>query len=436
MKVYTGYGKSQMIPSYSSEGVIHTAVVSSDDKLATVWDLEKTEKLYTANSEGTVAFSNGSQLAYQYGHQFLEVWTMDNPYPRRTIQTHISFVDTSNSLVFLPDRKTLGAEYRYGPALLWDITSKQSQLAINANSGEKKQYLYTSPDRKSYIACMNKNIIRLWEIGDDEIPIFEITEHEKEWDVWIRPGFASTVNLFACVDQEGNLIVWNVQSGVPFCKMTPPLRRNLDETGDYQELRELEFSPDGKLLAAVYDAKTRLWDMKRNSDICEFPGDKIEGIKGFSPCSSYLACQEVKTSDILLWDVKHREIFTTIQHGKKSEFTYSPCGLYVAWGSEKDILLWNVKRREIHKRIPLAECEWAHTLVFSMCGSYLAFGAEWHKTEKVAVKLWEVETGRHIATFWGHTTDVQAVAFAPNNELLASASFDGSILLWDLKPYL
>ena len=106
VKVYTGYGKSQMIPSYSSEGVIHTAVVSSDDKLATVWDLEKTEKLYTANSEGTVAFSNGSQLAYQYGHQFLEVWTMDNPYPRRTIQTHISFVDTSNSLVFLPDRKT------------------------------------------------------------------------------------------------------------------------------------------------------------------------------------------------------------------------------------------------------------------------------------------------------------------------------------------
>ena len=440
VKVYTGYGESQMIPSYSSEGVIHTAVVSSDDNIATVWNLEKTEKLYTANSEGTVAFANGSQLAYQYGHQFLEVWTMDNPHPRRTIQTHLSFVDTSNSLAFLPDGKTLAAEYRYGPALLWDITSKQSQLAINANSEEKKQYLYTSPDGKSYIACINKNIIRLWEIGDDAIPIFEFTEHEKEWDVWVRPGFVSTVNLLACADQEGNLIVWDVQNGDTFCKMTPPLRE-VDSYGspDSYEICLIKFSADGRFLASEAHCdipNVRLWDVKRGTEIAEFPTDKIVGIKGFSPCSAYLVCKSVKTSDILLWDVERREIFTTVQGGGKSEFAYSLCGSYIAWGGEEDILLWNVKRREIHKRISLSECEWTHTLAFSRCGQYLAFGAEWHKTEKVPVKLWEVETGKHIVTFWGHTTDVQAVAFAPNNELLASASFDGSIILWDLKPYL
>ena len=76
-------------------------------------------------------------------------------------------------------------------------------------------------------------------------------------------------------------------------------------------------------------------------------------------------------------------------------------------------------------------------MVFSSCGQYLAFGAAWEQGfEKVPIHLWEVETGKHIVTFWGHPTDVQAVAFSPNNELLASASFDGSILLWDLNPYL
>ncbi|MYB94327.1 hypothetical protein F4054_13705 [Candidatus Poribacteria bacterium] len=50
--------------------------------------------------------------------------------------------------------------------------------------------------------------------------------------------------------------------------------------------------------------------------------------------------------------------------------------------------------------------------------------------------LYQVATGKHIVTFLGHVSDIQAVAFSPNNELLASASFDGSILLWDLTPYL
>ena len=76
-------------------------------------------------------------------------------------------------------------------------------------------------------------------------------------------------------------------------------------------------------------------------------------------------------------------------------------------------------------------------MTFSSCGQYLAFGGAWEQgLEKVPIRLWEVSTGKEIATFWGHPTDVQAVAFSSNNELLASASFDGSILLWDLTPYL
>ena len=53
-----------------------------------------------------------------------------------------------------------------------------------------------------------------------------------------------------------------------------------------------------------------------------------------------------------------------------------------------------------------------------------------------SICLWEVETGKQIVTFRGHPTDVRALAFSPDNKLLASASYDGTILLWDLTPYL
>ena len=100
--------------------------------------------------------------------------------------------------------------------------------------------------------------------------------------------------------------------------------------------------------------------------------------------------------------------------------------------------MWDLKRCKIYKRLQLPKgCQGVHSLRFSSCGQYLAFGAAWETgLEKVPVCLWEVETGKRIVTFWGHPTDIQAVAFSPNNELLASASYDGSILLWDLTPYL
>ena len=46
------------------------------------------------------------------------------------------------------------------------------------------------------------------------------------------------------------------------------------------------------------------------------------------------------------------------------------------------------------------------------------------------VRLWTVEFSRPIATFTGHTAWVRSVAFAPQGDLLASAGNDERILLW------
>ena len=56
--------------------------------------------------------------------------------------------------------------------------------------------------------------------------------------------------------------------------------------------------------------------------------------------------------------------------------------------------------------------------------------------KQVAIRLWDVASGEHLAAFWGHPTDIQTLAFSPDGELLASGSYDGTILLWDVKPYL
>ena len=433
IKTHTGYGKSDMTPSYSPDGTLRVAAVSDDDDIVTVWDLENNEKLYTADSEAPVTFSNGLQLAYQYEPDFLEVWMLGNPTPRRTVQTHISFVDTSESLTFSQDGKTIVAEYRYGSVLLWDIENKQARLAMPTESASKNQHIHISSEGELYVTSIHKNTVKLWEVGSCESLIAEFAGN----GFVCATALAPTNNKLASAHEGGNLIIWDVQSGDKLRAFRHPLQTSTD---DSDQAWKLVFSPDGSLLVSYTEdeANVRLWDVGRGEEIQEFPSDEFWDIEMFSPCGRYLVGSAGK--NIIFWNVKHREILTTLPFLWAHDFAYSPCSSYLACGGEdpEGILLWDFKRREIYKRLQLPEgCQDVHSLRFSDCGQYLAFGAAWEKgLEKVPICLWEVETGKRVVTFWGHFTDVQAVALSPNNELLASASFDGSILLWNLTSYL
>ncbi|WP_228036643.1 WD40 domain-containing protein [Dolichospermum flos-aquae] len=69
-----------------------------------------------------------------------------------------------------------------------------------------------------------------------------------------------------------------------------------------------------------------------------------------------------------------------------------------------------------------------YSVAYSPDGQTLA-SASWDKT----IKLWNVNTGKLLQTLTGHSSLVNSVAYSPDGQTLASGSGDKTIKLWNVK---
>ena len=123
--------------------------------------------------------------------------------------------------------------------------------------------------------------------------------------------------------------------------------------------------------------------------------------------------------------------------GWANEIAYSPDGTKLAVASGIGIWIYDAQTGEALDLFP-ANRFGVRNLAFSPDGKMLISDSRdstrsTFSRENLAIRLWDVETGRQIRTFIGHTHPITCLAFSPDGKTIASGSADYVVRVWDVE---
>ena len=319
------------------------------------------------------------------------------------------------SLNFSPDNSSLVTAGWGSDAKVWRLGAIPAPQTLIGHQRNVWSASY-APDGSQIITTGSDQTVRLWDAATLQPgPVFR--GHGNE--VWCA-AFAPDGKMFATGGKDQMVMLWSAGSA-----------KSSAAIGDYQYFNPC-FSTDGRQVAvknlADDEPRLEIWDMETQKLLATFP--RQEDIE-FMPDGNKAVVLDCDKASLNFWssETGARETVALeglapgedpVQHGFSSSrnrvFTISRSGLIRCWDTSSGKLQESVQGPQ-----PPIRCA-----ALDPTGRRIAVTLE----RENPVSLYDLSSEK-IVRLAGHRDFVGGMAFSPDGALLATASMDGTIKLWN-----
>jgi WD40 repeat protein len=237
--------------------------------------------------------------------------------------------------------------------------------------------------------------------------------------VWTL-AFAPKGRTIAIGRDDGKIQLWDIATQ----KLTFKLKGRSDR------LWGLAFSPNGTQVASAGNDRTvNLWDVATGNRIHRLKGhqDTVWSV-AFTPDGRFVAsCSEDGT--VKLWNVSTGTLLRTFnpKTGPIRAIALGPNGkTLIGAGANKVITVWDIETGKPSLQL-VGHGDRVLALSISGNGTMLASGSRDN-----TIKIWNLQTGNLMRTIATNASDLQTLAFNPDNETIVSG-VGNAVRLWNIQ---
>jgi WD40 repeat protein len=432
-----------------------------------VWNARSGKLLATLRGHGatvnSVAFGPIGRLLVSAGaDRRVHVWDIDT---RRKIRTLRERWPPGSSLTveMSPDGKLIGVGNEE-MVTLWDAKRGKVVRRLGEYRPTKVTSIAFSPDGRRLASGGADRVVRIWDVDTGKL-LRTLHGHEKGVT---SVAFAYSGRLVVSAAQDRAIKLWDAEKGYSL----RTLRAADKSTG------AIAVSSGGRVLATAHaDGTVRLIALPGGTTtrVLGRPRSLVTSLD-LGPHASSLAVAQTG-QPLLIWDLRsglprwvepdraiqplavsfasHAPILAVV--GRRGELrawhsgdlrvirtfpddltrsrrvSMGPNGKTVAVGNLGAVQLWDVATGKLIRALPPGRDDFfvLQAVTFSPRGELLASAIA--STRTSAITVWQPSTGKKLADLSEHEGSIRDLAFSPKEPLLASASLDGTVRLWDLS---
>ncbi len=316
-------------------------------------------------------------------------------------------------LAFSHDNLKLASACEDGKVKIWDIANAKELASIKAHRDAARTVAF-SPDGKWLASGGYENIIYISNTKDGNLNNVIRGHTGSIYAV----QFAPDSRTLASASDDGQVKLWDrdmVQQWQGFA--------------DYPSyFRRIAFSPNGRRLATgKEDGTIDLWDAATGQKQAKFATFDRPVFDLIWAGDTLAACRSDPGRIIQFWDPSTRKKGLTLPIGDviPDAMALSPDGRILALGMDDG----RVSLRDSSTGQVVAELSGNHpcSLAFAPDGQTLAIGARGGR-----VWLWDLKTRLVVDDLNGLREDARWTGFSPNGRFLAAAGYRGNLAIWDL----